>query len=241
MLQSDTRYALITHHDDKYQALAKYTWHENKIEYANKHGYGYHAKTGDWVSSLTGFEKIHYARQILEDYPNYEWIWWTGTDTLITNFLIKIQDRIDNNYHFIISADILGLNADSFLVRNTIEGRNFLDDIINLKSKTSEFWDSEQRAICNLLGFPGTGEAHWPTGKDLVVKNNYKSTVKVMHQRYMNSFNYYLYDVYKNVPHLDRKGDDGNWRFGDWLIHWPATSLEYRQELAQFYQQFIIE
>lgn len=240
-MKQNKKYALITHHDEKYQSLARYTWFENKIKYAIKHGYDYHAKTGDWVSSLSGFEKIYFARQILEENPNYEWIWWTGTDTLITNFLFKIEDRIDNNYHFMISSDILGLNADSFLVRNTAEGKKFLDDVINLKSETSKHWDSEQRAICNILDFPETGNSSWPYGKNLIVKNKYKSVVKIMHQRFMNSFNYYLYDVYKNVPHRDKKGEDGNWQFGDWLIHWPATTLEYRHELAQFYQQFIIE
>lgn len=236
------KYALITHHDENYQALANYTWEGNKIFYANKHGYGYHAKTTDWVlSSKAGFEKIYLIKKIFEEHPEYEWVWWTGSDTLITNFMIRIEDRIDNNYHFIIATDILGLNADSFLIRNSVEGNNFINELLKLEEQSSKFWDAEQRAISNLLGFPGTGDQNWPRGNEVKVNEKYKNIAKIVPQRFMNGFNYYLYDVYKNVPHRDRMDTDGNWRFGDWLIHWPATDLEFRQELAQFYQQFIIE
>jgi hypothetical protein len=190
---------------------------------------------------MTGYEKIYFAKQILEEHPEYEWIWWTGTDSLITNFATRIEDKIDNNYHFILSSDILGINADSFLVRNTPEGRGFVNDILGKIESTKGHWDGEQGAIANLLGFPGTREPGWPSGKDLVVKNEYKNVVKIMPQRFMNAFNYYLYAVYQQVPHRDKLNTDGNWQFGDWLIHWPATDLEYRKELANYYQQFIIE
>lgn len=235
------KYALITLHDENYQSLADYTWEGNKVLYAQRHGYGYHAKTDNWVSDAgVGFEKIFFAKEILETHPEYEWIWWTGTDTLITNFATRIEDRIDNNYHFIVSVDILGLNVDSILIRNTPEGRNFIDTVISKIDETKNFWDTEQRAINYILGFPGTGEPGWPEPEHLKVTNEFKNVVKIMPQRCMNSFNYYLYPHYQQVPHRDRLNTDGNWQFGDWLIHWPATTLEYRKELAEFYQQFIV-
>lgn len=235
------KYALITHHDEKYQALADYTWHGNKIPYAQRHGYGYHAKTDGWVNNPGyGFEKIYFAKQILNEHPEYEWIWWTGSDTMITNFAIRIEDRIDNDYHFIVSTDILGLNVDSMLIRNSDEGRSFIDALLAKESETANFWDTEQRAINYTLGFPGTGEPGWPSPENLKVTNEFKNVAKIMPQRYMNAFNYYLYPHYQQVPHRDRLNTDGNWQFGDWLIHWPATTLEYRQELAEFYQQFIV-
>lgn len=240
------KYAIITHHDHNYQKLANYTWENNKVLYAKKHGYAYHAKTENWVSKApnggpSGFEKTYFIKELFSEHPEYEWLWWTGTDTLITNFAIKMEDRIDDRYHLILSADILGINNDSMLIRNSPEMINFLDKIIDMEEEyLKKYWDVEQRAIANLLGFPGTGEPGWPQGKDLTVKNEYKSFAKIMPQRFMNSFNYYIYPHYNNVPHFDKLKTDGNWRFGDWLIHWPATSLEYRIELAEFYNNEIV-
>lgn len=236
-------FALITHHDPGYQKLADVTWHQNKAEYCRKHGYDAIARTDNFVTRapnglMTGFEKIHLALDILEKNSQYEWIWWTGTDTMITNMSTRLEDRCNNAYHFIVCVDINGINADSFLVRNTEEGRSFLRDILSKEEEYLKFWDTEQRAIANLLGFPGTSEAGWPYGKQLQILNKYKDIVKVMPQRYMNSFNYQLYPQYK-VPR-DKLDFDGNWQIGDWLIHWPAVNLDGRIQLAQIYNQYII-
>lgn len=234
-------YALISLHDEKYQPLGDLTWNDNKVVYAEKHGYATHLKTDNFIGDIKaiGFEKIHFAKQILEEHPEYEWIWWTGTDTMITNFSTRIEDRINNAYHFIVCVDINGINADSFLVRNTPEGRGFLDDILAIQDQAMQNWDTEQWAMSNLLGFPGTSLPGWPYGKDLVITNKYKDVVKLMPQRYMNSFNYMLYPQYKVTR--DKLDFDGNWQLGDWLIHWPATPLDYRIQLANFYKEYIIQ
>jgi hypothetical protein len=242
------KYALITHHDAGYQKLADHTWHDNKAEYCNIHGYDMVAKTGDWVSPvpaqphlMTGFEKIHLARQTLLDHPEYEWVWWTGTDTMITNFSTRLEERCNNAYHFIVAVDINGINADSFLARNTLEGRQFLDAILALEPEyMGKFWDTEQRAIANLVGLPGTGDPGWPPEGEFELTGPYKDIVKVYPQRFMNSFNYHLYgQTYSH--HRDKFGRDGNWQLGDWLIHWPAVPLDYRVELANFYKEHIIK
>ena len=235
-------YALITHHDQGYKPLADLTWNANKVLYAEQHGYAYHARTENWTTVqpdglMTGFEKIHLAKETLNEHPEYEWIWWTGTDTMIMNFSTRIEDRINNAYHFIVCVDVNGINADSFLVRNTPEGRGFLDDVLTMQDQVMGHWDTEQRAIANLLGFPGTGESGWPYGKDIQVCEKYRSVVKIMPQRYMNGFNYALYHY---QVQRDKMDFDGNWQMGDWLIHWPATSLEYRLQLAEFYKEYII-
>jgi hypothetical protein len=238
-------YALITHHDAVYQPLADLTWDDNKVHYAKKHRYAYHARTDNFVTAgqskyaMTGFEKIHFALSTLEEHPEYEWIWWTGTDTMITNFSTRIEDRVSNAYHFIVCVDINGINADSFLVRNTPEGKGFLKDILSFEEEyLAKYWDTEQRAIAKLLGWPGTSEPGWPYGDQLVITNKYKDVVKVMPQRYMNSFNYQLYHY---QVHRDKLDFDGNWQLGDWLIHWPAVTVPYRLELAKFYKEYIIK
>lgn len=238
------KYALITHHDPGYQPLADITWHENKMEYARLHGYDTHAKTEGWKTILpnglmSGFEKIHLARDVLEAHPEYEWVWWTGTDSMITNFGTRIEDRVMSSHHFIVSLDVNGLNVDSFLVRNTLEGRGFLDEILARQEEGLKHWDGEQRIIDYLCGFPGTSEPNWPRGDAVRVCDQYKDVVKVMPQRYMNSFNYLLYPQY-DPPH-DKMNRDGNWVLGDWLIHWPAVTLEGRLQLANFYKEHIVK
>ena len=234
-------YALISLHDEKYQPLGDLTWDQNKLVYAQRHGYAAHLKTDNFIGDIKaiGFEKIHFAKQILEEHPEYEWIWWTGTDTMITNFSTRIEDRVNNAYHFIVCVDINGINADSFLVRNTPEGRGFLDDVLAIQDQAMQYWDTEQWAIANLLGFPGTSLPGWPYGDALQITNKYKDIVKLMPQRYMNSFNYMLYPQYKVTR--DKLDFDGNWQLGDWLIHWPATPLDYRIQLANFYKEYIIK
>ena len=238
------RYALITHHDSGYKPLADQTWDTNKVLYAQKHGYDHYARTGNWSSKqanglMTGFEKIYIAKQTLEDHPEYEWIWWTGTDSLITNFSTRLEERCNNAYHFIVCVDHNGINADSFLVRNTLEGRGFLDSILAVEDVYMKFWDTEQRAIANLLGFPGTHEP-WPTPDNIIVNDKYRNIVKLYPQRYMNSYDYRLYG--NAYPHSRDKFDfDGNWRLGDWLVHWPGITLSERLALINTYKQDIID
>ena len=232
-------YALISLHNEGYQPLGDKTWTENKVEYAKRHGYAALCKTDNFKEGVgIGYQKIHFAKEVLEKHPEYEWIWWTGTDTMITNFAVRLEDRIDNNYHFMISVDVNGLNADSFLVRNTLQGRGMIDSILELEEHCSKFWDTEQRAMAMVMGVPIPGETPWPISPYVQLKEGYESIVKILPQRFMNSFNYQLYHY---TDHRDKLGINGNWNPGDWLIHWPATSLEQRLQLADFYKQYIFE
>lgn len=236
-------YAMISHHDSKYQPLADLTWEDNKTEYAARHGYGMYTRTDNFVTKsptglMTGFEKIYIAKEILSESPEVEWLWWTGTDSMITNMSTKIEDRVDNNYHFMICMDVNGINADSLLCRNSPEGIAFLDSILSLEEECLKWWDTEQRAIARLLGFPGTGDVDWKNVTEVKICDKYKNIVKLLPQRYMNSFNYSLYREY--TDHRDKLGVNGNWSFGDWLIHWPACSMEARIQLYNTYKNQVV-
>jgi hypothetical protein len=232
-------YALVELHDDKYQPLADLTWNQNKLEYAQLHGYKTFCRTDNFVPNVgMGYQKIHYIKELLETNPDIEWFWWTGTDTMITNFATRIEDRILNAYHFICSVDVNGINADSFLIRNTPKGREYIDRLLELEPECSKHWDAEQRAIAVSLGLPVTAEKRF--WDDIEICKEWQEYVKLMPQRYMNSFNYQLYgNTY--TDHRDSFGWDGNWQLGDWLIHWPAIPLNYRLDLAAFYSEHIIK
>jgi hypothetical protein len=232
-------HALISLHDEKYQPLGDLTWTQNKEVYAAQHGYAAICKTRGFKEGVgIGYQKIHFAKEVLESHPEYDWIWWTGTDTMITNFAVRIEDRIDNNYHFMICVDVNGLNADSFLVRNTTEGRAIINSILALEEHCSQFWDTEQRAMAMVMGLPIPGEATWDINPEVELTGDYKDVIKILPQRFMNSFNYQLYHY---TDHRDKLGIDGNWQPCDWLIHWPATSLDQRIHLYSFYNQHIVK
>jgi len=160
---------------------------------------------------------------MLEGFPDIDWIWWTGCDSLITNMTIKLEDRIDNNYHFIIAKDSHNFNADSFFIRNSPEGRAYIEMII---SKYPEYKDNgwaEQGVICD-------------TYKD------HKEIIKVLPQRAINAYNYDLYPEKKpHEKYFDRDGNDGQWQSGDLLIHWPGTYFDFRlKHLAPYYIQQVV-
>ena len=152
-------YALVEIHDEKYQPLADLTWESNKVIYAKRHGYRYFCKKDNLrEGSAMGYQKIWFIKELMDTHPKIEWFWWTGTDTMIMNFNIRLEDRIDNAYHFMVCVDVNGINADSFLVRNTPEGRAYIDSVIAMEETCSKYADYEQRAMALVLGLPTTGE-----------------------------------------------------------------------------------
>jgi hypothetical protein len=211
--------ALVSLNDQNYQPLADLTWEKNKVVYAEKHDYAYACKNDGFYNVNMGFEKIWFMRDMLNAYPDVDWLWWTGCDTLITNFGVKLEDRIDNDYHFIIATDCNGINADSFFVRNSPEGREFIEMLISKYDDYKDHVWAEQQAIIDSY-------------------EEYKSIIKIVPQRDINAYDYGLYP--DCVP-IDKHGNDGHWKQGDLLIHWPGRSLWERLHLAAKFMQQIVE
>lgn len=236
------KYGMLEVHTTNYQELANKTWNSNKVEYCKRHGYQTFEviPTGDKIRPLLGYCKMHAIKEVFLNNPKLEWLWYTGTDSMITNFNIKIEDRIDNDYHFIVPVDMNGLNADSLLWRNTPEGRAFLDDVLALEEIAPTFGDSEQGALNRLCTFPGTC-VPWKGNEKIPRK--YRKVIKVVPNRRMNSYDYSIWgDMYLPPRNLDQMYKKrGNWEPGDWLIHWPGTSYEARLQFYDFYNQWVIK
>ena len=112
-----------------------------------------------------------------------------------------------------------GINSDSFLIRNTPEGRGFIDHLQSIEPRLRDHkWEDQQAIIESLYDF--------------------KNIIKILPQKDLNA---YPTAVYNNQSHLDMYGNDGTWRPGDWLIHWPGLSIERRIWLAGFYKNYIIQ
>lgn len=206
-------YAIITLYNKSHQLLADRTWNDNKIPYANYRGYNFHSKVGDFSDKNFESEKLIAVKETLESNPDYDWVWFSPVDSMITNFSIRIEDRIDNDFHVIASSDVLGTNTDSLLIRNSDKGLHFIDSLL------SKIKDSNKPI------------------RGVVADDEFKDILKIVPQRRMNSFNYYLYEY---ETHRDQLNTDGNWQFGDWVINWPGVDVEYGQELVNHYSQFII-
>ena len=90
--------------------------------------------------------------------------------------------------------------------------------------------------------------------EQIVIRHLYQTnqhTVKLIPQKFMNSYNYPLYlseepwNVYgvqlESIPNQDQLGYYGNWDIGDFLLHWPGIRNDKRIELAKYYTNQIIK
>lgn len=204
---------------ENYKELADIT-DSTKLEYCQCHGYNFYALREKKYSKIMGFNKIHYALDLFKQLPKLEWLLFSECDAMITNQTIQIEDKIDNNFHFIVPLDRLGLNSGNFLARNSKEGRAYLQMIIDSEeSHASEFY-AEQQVITDTY-------------------DTYKDIVKIVPQKFMNSYEPQLYIPYADVS-KDIAGNSGVWESGDWIIHWPGVSLQVRLDRAKELSKLII-
>jgi hypothetical protein len=119
--------AMIDIHNDWYKPMADLTL-EGKQSYAKKYGYEFFSKVLDstqWDTTF-GNQKLYWLSELMEQRPDIEWFWHSGTDTLITNHNISLESLIDDNVHFIVCKDGHCICADVFFIRNTPEGREYI-------------------------------------------------------------------------------------------------------------------
>jgi hypothetical protein len=218
---------VVSLYDDNYQELADITLESNCREYCEKHNYDCYIKKDNFILKHLGFEKIRLLLELLKT-NKYDWIYWRGADTLITNFQIKLENLIDENYHFLISLDVHGINSDSLFIKNSPQGIKLFENILDYKDSAPE--------------------------EQIVIRHIYESNqhiIKLVPQKFMNSYNYSLYlsqepwNVYgiqpESTPNQDQLGYYGSWDVGDFLLHWPGIRNDKRIELAKYYTNQIIK
>ena len=207
-------FALVTAHNAAYQPLADITWEQNKRLYAERHGYDAIALTAfNYPIKFSSFERTELVIDLLRS-DKYEWIHACGCDTMITNFNIKLEDLIDNEYDFIIATDCFNINNDSFLARATPTTIEWLKHVVDVREQYADAKWLDQSAMIDSIEMMST-------------------KIKIVPQRFLNSYNYDLYPG--SDPHIYKKdllGNDGQWAPGDFLIHWPGISLYQRIQLA---------
>lgn len=204
-------YAVASINTEDYQDLADLT-DAPKREYCDLHGYEFHVLKETRYSPIMGFNKIHYVLDLFNQRPDIEWLLFSECDAMITNMTIRIEDRIDNNFHFIVPVDRLNINSGNFLARNSEAGRAYLQMIIDKENEYKDEDWAEQQVIIDT--FP-----------DL------STIVKLVPQRDMNSYEPQIYDYCD--ARFDIMGNSGAWEPGDWIVHWPGTYKPTRIARAQ--------
>ena len=194
-------YAVASLHDANYKDLAALT-DAPKQEYCDIHGYKFFVLDEMKYSTITGFNKIHYTLELFKLYPDISWLLFSECDAMITNFTIQIQDRIDDDYHFIVPVDRLNINSGNFLARNSVKGREYLQMIINKEEEYRDVEWAEQQVIIDTI-------------------EQYQDIVKIVPQKYMNSYEPEIYDYCD--ARFDVLGNSGAWEPGHWIVHWPGT------------------
>ena len=209
--------AIASMFNESHKDLANYTWYKNKVPYAGKHGYTAIAKTDNFNQSQLHFDKFTHILDIMNTRQDIDWIWWLDNDAIITNFDIKLETLVDSDYHIIMSTDIASLNNGSFFVRNSIQGREWVEFIL---SKKAEYKDNTK----------------WPDQQPVIdFYPKFQHLFKILPQNAINSYDYSIY----NVEGVDLLGNEGQWRVGDLVLHWPALSNDLRLQLFKHYEQFI--
>lgn len=217
--QDSTQFAIISMYNESHKDLGSIAW-PNKVAYAEKHGYGHFCKTDNFTNPISiQFEKFTLMLDLFEANPDIDWIWWLDNDALITNFDIKLESIVDQDYHVIVTTDVATVNGGCFIVRNTRQGREWLEFMLYIGQK--EYKDNR-----------------WPDQQpmaDFFIK--YRDIIKVVPQRAMNSYDYKIYQV----DGIDQLGQSGQWHPGDFVIHFPALPNAARIQLMNQYIPQIVD
>lgn len=250
-----------------YDCLAAFTITANKLPYCHLHGYRLELcgqvspPYRNGKSHASGYSWSRLARMLeLVESGRYEWVYCVGCDTMITNFWIGLEDLVDyagkpngalpqithslppgvpreipftdrplpyepdGRTHVIFACDRASVvQADSFLVRGSTQGAAYLRDILaTYPVYQTQPW-VEQQAMADL-------------------RHRHAAITRIVPQGAMNSYDYSLYQARGPYYHLgvDCYGNRGQWKPGDFLIHWPSTPLSQRLELAQQYSREVI-
>jgi hypothetical protein len=194
-----------------------------KREYCERYGYKFFIitekdfviKTEPYNHSMD-WNKALYIKNVFEQNPDVEWLLLSEADATITNLTIPMEDKIDNDYHVIIPVDRLNLNSGNFLIRNSEQGRAYIQALIDAGP-----------AYAELMGPNSKAEHKWGIQQWMIdTIGEYSDIVKIVPQKYMNSYEPALYD-YCDASR-DVLGTSGVWEKGDWILHWPGLRNQVR-------------
>lgn len=196
-----------------------------KKEYCDHNGYEFFAiKDEDFkvftkpYSSFMDWNKAFYVNDLLKARPDIEWVLISEADATITNMTVRMEDKVDNNYHVIIPVDVNNLNGGNWLLRNSEEGRAYIQMMVDVVEDYREDQSPD-----------GKLKDKWGLQQVMIdTIGEYEEIIKIVPQKHMNSYEPEIYD-YLDVR-TDMLGTSGVWERGDWIIHWPGIRHNVRLE-----------
>jgi glycosyl transferase family (putative galactosyltransferase) len=214
---------IYTTHSSEWQPLADITL-PVKHAYAERHGYNIASREipPKWHPVLQqGYGKIHDLLEIAR-LGEFDWIWWTGTDILITNQSVTLESIIamaPADAGLIIANDCLMWSADSFLIRTCPRIIAYLEKIL-MRDTPIPYGLHEQETMWVLRPMINYFEVP---------------------QRAMNSYFYQLREKDGATPEhranvlaqRDLLGNDGQWQHGDFVIHITPAEMPARLKIAE--------
>ena len=217
-------------YSENIKQVAELTIEQNKRAYCNKHGYDhiivkdnqekFHTNR-DYGIPHYGYEKIGMALELISS-GKYDWIFWCGSDTMITNFNISLDELIDNDYEMVVANDLWGINADSILFRASDKSVQFLTEVYE---SFPDYVDGNGVNYDHGIKLPDGSMRGWAEQgaiSDLIKHDEWSSTVKRVPQKVMNSYLYHMYPSQWHSKGVDCNGNDGRWSKGDFLLHLPG-------------------
>lgn len=206
-----------------------------KKEYCDTNGYEFFSiKDEDFkvfttpYSSFMDWNKAFYVNDLLKARPDIEWVLISEADATITNMTTKFEDKIDNDYHVIIPVDRLTLNGGNWLLRNSTEGRAYIQHMVDVV----EDYRADQSPEGTLVDKWGLQQVMIDT------IDQYRDIVKIVPQRYMNSYEPEVYDYCDASK--DCFGNSAKWETGDWIIHWPGIRHNLRLQRVALLESKVV-
>lgn len=158
---------LTGYHGNKY-SIAGPISSRNKSDYASKHGYDFLCLRSSYkeYKDPISWHKIEWIRKNID---NWDWIFWSDADAVITNNDIKLEDLInckakrpetlnvspvaipqkieippEISTDYVIAYDDYSPCMGNFLIKNSVWSKLFFDKILALKSRfyNDPIWDN---------------------------------------------------------------------------------------------------
>lgn len=154
-----------------------------------------------------GFSKIDRVLSVLLE-DEYDVLWVTDVDILITNQAVKIEQFLDDDNNYYVARDWDGINNGSFIIKNNEWSIEFLK------------WILSHRHSCR--------------NEQDIIKHNTKSPfwkkIKILPQPSINSFLYSEYPKY-GQSRIRNIGSAGDWKPEHLMFHLPGFSYAQRIEI----------
>lgn len=204
---------VVTMFSESHQSLANICL-PNLQAYCDRHGYQLVCVHPE--NDKCWFKKHEAFDRIFEGLGEDGIIFYCDIDTLIMNHEIKVESFVNEVHSFYLTRDFTELNGGSIILKTNKVGK-WINDFILSKQN----YPNEQNVY------------NW-----YIDYLRFYDNTKVLPQNTINSYDYSLYpECSKYVG----KHECGDFKEGDFLIHFPGLGIDDKIKLMNQYKQRIIK